>query len=46
MKANITSGRSFYGTLAYNKLKVDNGEAKLLLANGIFEDGNDKQMHY
>lgn len=30
MVPNITSGSSFYGVIAYNKIKVDEGMAKVL----------------
>lgn len=30
MVPNITSGSSFYGVIAYNKIKVDDGTAKVL----------------
>lgn len=30
MVPNITSGSSFYGVIAYNKIKVDEGIAKVL----------------
>ena len=30
MVPNITSGSSFYGVIAYNKIKMDNGTAKVL----------------
>ena len=30
MVPNITSGSSFYGVIAYNKIKVDEAMAKLL----------------
>lgn len=30
MIQNITSGSSFYGVIAYNKIKVDDGTAKVL----------------
>ena len=29
MVPNITSGSSFYGVIAYNKIKVDDGTAKV-----------------
>lgn len=30
MVPNITSGNSFYGVIVYNKIKVDEGIAKVL----------------
>lgn len=30
MVPNVTSGSSFYGVIAYNKIKVDDGTAKVL----------------
>ena len=30
MVPNITSGSSFYGVITYNKIKVDDGMAKVL----------------
>lgn len=30
MVPNITSGKTFYGVIAYNKIKVENGTAKVL----------------
>lgn len=30
MVPNITSGCSFYGVITYNKIKVDDGTAKVL----------------
>ncbi len=30
MVPNITSGSSFYGVIAYNKIKVDDGTTKVL----------------
>ena len=30
MVPNVTSGGSFYGVIAYNKIKVDDGTAKVL----------------
>ena len=30
MVPNITSGSSFYGVIAYNKIKVDDGASKVL----------------
>ena len=30
MVPNITSGCSFFGVIAYNKIKVDDGTAKVL----------------
>ena len=30
MVPNITSGSSFHGVIAYNKIKVDEGMAKVL----------------
>lgn len=30
MIAKISSGSSFYGVIAYNKIKVDDGTAKVL----------------
>lgn len=30
MVPNITSGKTFYGAIAYNKIKVDDGMAKVL----------------
>ena len=35
MVPNITSGSSFYGVIAYNKIKVDDGTAKVLAERGI-----------
>ena len=29
MVPNVTSGSSFYGVIAYNKIKVDDGTAEL-----------------
>lgn len=38
MVPNITSGSSFYGVIAYNKIKVDDGTAKVLWHSKIAAD--------
>lgn len=40
MIAKITVGTSLYGALAYNGLKVNEGEGRLLAVNRIFDDGS------
>ena len=39
MVAKITVGTSLYGALAYNGMKVNEGEGKLLAVNKVFDDG-------
>ena len=41
MVPNITSGSSFYGVIAYNKIKVDDGTAKVLWHPKIAADTSD-----
>ncbi len=41
MVAKITSGTSLYGVLVYNKLKVDDGHARIIGSNHILLPGND-----
>ena len=38
MVAKITVGTSLYGALAYNGVKVNEGEGKLLAVNKVFAD--------
>ena len=40
MVAKISMGTSLYGALAYNGLKVNEGEGRLLAVNRIFDDGS------
>ena len=40
MIAKITVGTSLYGALAYNGLKVNEGEGRLLAVNRIFDNGS------
>ena len=40
MVAKINVGTSLYGALAYNGLKVNEGEGKLLAVNKVFDDGS------
>ena len=40
MVAKISMGTSLYGALAYNGLKVNKGEGRLLAVNRIFDDGS------
>ncbi len=40
MVAKITVGTSLYGALAYNGMKVNEGEGKLLAVNKVFDDGS------
>ena len=40
MIAKITVGTSLYGALAYNGLKVNEGEGRLLAVNRVFDDGS------
>lgn len=40
MVAKITVGTSLYGALAYNGVKVNEGEGKLLAVNRVFDDGS------
>ena len=40
MVAKITVGTSLYGALAYNGMKVNEGEGKLLAGNKVFDDGS------
>ena len=40
MVAKISMGTSLYGALAYNGLKVNEGEGRLLAGNRIFDDGS------
>ena len=40
MVAKITVGTSLYGALAYNGVKVNEGEGKLLAVNKVFDDGS------
>lgn len=40
MIAKITVGTSLYGALAYNGLKVNEGEGRLLAVNKVFDDGS------
>ena len=40
MVAKITVGTSLYGALAYNCMKVNEGEGKLLAGNKVFDDGS------
>ena len=42
MIANITTGKSAYGILNYNQLKVDKGKASVLSTRLIFEDPDGK----
>lgn len=37
MIAKITGGKSIYGALKYNQLKTENGKAKIILQNNMFE---------
>lgn len=37
MIAKITGGKSIYGALKYNGLKTENGNAKIILQNNMFE---------
>lgn len=41
MVAKITSGTSLYGALAYNKLKIDEGQARIIGSNQILLPGGD-----
>ncbi len=41
MVAKIKSGRSLIGALNYNEIKVRNGKAELISANGYFKDYED-----
>ena len=38
MVAKISMGTSLYGALAYNGLKVNEGEGRLLAVNRVFDD--------
>lgn len=40
MVAKISMGTSLYGALAYNGLKVNEGEGRLLAVNRVFDDGS------
>ena len=40
MVAKISVGTSLYGALAYNGVKVNEGEGKLLAVNKVFDDGS------
>ena len=40
MVAKINMGTSLYGALAYNGLKVNEGEGRLLAVNRVFDDGS------
>ena len=40
MVAKISMGTSLYGALAYNGLKVNKGEGRLLAVNRVFDDGS------
>ena len=42
MIANITTGKSAYGILNYNQLKVNKGKASVLSTRLIFEDPDGK----
>ncbi len=46
MVAKISSGKSLFGVLNYNKLKVDSDEAKVLVSRNMFEraDGSFSQQ--
>ena len=42
MVAKITVGTSLYGVLAYNGMKVNRNEGRLLASNRVFDDGTGK----
>lgn len=42
MIAKITGGKSIYGALKYNGLKTENGKAKIILQNNMFESPNNR----
>ena len=42
MIAKITGGKSIYGALKYNQLKTENGKAKIILQNNMFESPDNR----
>lgn len=45
MIAKITSGKSLFGTLVYNKIKVDQESGKVLFAHKVY-DKSGQEMRY
>jgi len=41
MVGRITSGKSLYGVLAYNRLKIDGGRARVIFCNRMLPPGGD-----